>query len=70
MKITEIDIRQWTLRVSQDNDGSGYIYSGDDIFYPEDDYIEVVELKPVSKIIKLLNEEIKELKEQLKNEKY
>ncbi len=36
-------IRQWCLRISSENDGSCYLYSGDDVSYPDDDYLEVVE---------------------------
>ncbi len=38
------DWREWTLRVVDDSDG--YIFSGSDVSYPGDDYLEVIEAKP------------------------
>lgn len=46
--------REWTLRINSDNDGGGYIYSGDDVKYPEDDYLEVVEKSAYKKLKKQL----------------
>lgn len=46
--------RTWTLRISSADDGSGYIYSGDDVSYPEDDYVEVAELSSVKDTLKVL----------------
>lgn len=41
--MTESKPREWTLRIHSSNDGGGYIYSGDDVRYPQDDYLMVIE---------------------------
>lgn len=35
--------RTWTLRIHSNNDGGGYLFSGSDVKYPDDDYLDVVE---------------------------
>jgi chemotaxis regulatin CheY-phosphate phosphatase CheZ len=52
-------IREWTLRIASDNDGSGYLYSGSDVSYPEDDYMEVVEKKEYNKLEQRIDETLK-----------
>lgn len=35
--------REWTLRIHMENDGGGYIFSGSNVKFPEDDYLAVIE---------------------------
>jgi hypothetical protein len=50
--------RQWTLRIHSNNDGGGYIYSGDDVSYPEDDYLKVISADWVEAEINKLKTEL------------
>lgn len=55
----DVKPRQWTLRINSNNDGSGYIYSGNDVSYPKDDYLKVIELEPMLQLMKEMGEALK-----------
>lgn len=54
MKESNKKPREWTLRIHSNNDGGGYIYSGDDVEYPKDDYLEVIEKSAYEQVKKQL----------------
>ena len=59
--------REWTLRISSENDGSGYLYSGSDVSYPQDDYLRVIE-KSAYDALRAEVERLREALERIVNE--
>ena len=68
MSEKDVKPRQWTLRINSNNDGSGYIYSGNDVSYPKDDYLKVIELEPTLQLMKEMCEAFEEWLDDTQND--